>query len=85
MFGVLVLALVTAFGGGLLRNLFIGLPVSSIWSQAALFNAAFVATAIIIRHTSGSLDPPVAAVGSMCLTRWDCRHCHSRRFVPRLR
>ncbi len=48
MFGVLVLALVTAFGGGLLRNLFIGLPVSSIWSQAALFNAAFVATAIII-------------------------------------
>ncbi|CAM3925766.1 trimeric intracellular cation channel family protein [Alicyclobacillus pomorum] len=48
IFGVLVLALVTTFGGGLLRNLFIGLPVSSIWSQSALFNAAFVATAIII-------------------------------------
>jgi uncharacterized membrane protein YeiH len=48
IFGVFVLAFVTAFGGGLVRNLLIGLPVSSIWQQELYFETALVTTAIVI-------------------------------------
>ncbi|GMA51083.1 membrane protein [Alicyclobacillus contaminans] len=48
VFGVVVLAMVTAFGGGLLRNLMIGLPVSDIWNQGALFNVALASALILI-------------------------------------
>ncbi|MGA9287124.1 MAG: TRIC cation channel family protein, partial [Anaerobacillus sp.] len=34
--GVIVLGLATAFGGGIIRNLLIGVPVSSIWEQDVL-------------------------------------------------
>lgn len=45
--GVYVLGLVTAFGGGIVRNLLIGIPVSSIWSQGDLLKIALLAMTIV--------------------------------------
>jgi uncharacterized membrane protein YeiH len=42
--GMFVLAFVSAFGGGMVRNLIIGLPVAEIWHQPVLF---LVATLVI--------------------------------------
>lgn len=43
LFGVYILGIVTAFGGGAIRNLLIGLPVSTLWSQEMMFQIALVA------------------------------------------
>jgi uncharacterized membrane protein YeiH len=43
IFGVYVLGFVTAFGGGAIRNLLIGLPISALWDQVLLFQIALVA------------------------------------------
>lgn len=43
LFGVYILGIVTAFGGGAIRNLLIGLPVSTLWSQDMMFQIALVA------------------------------------------
>lgn len=40
LFGVYLLGIVTAFGGGAIRNLLIGLPVSTLWSQEMMFQIA---------------------------------------------
>ncbi|TLS37495.1 trimeric intracellular cation channel family protein [Pseudalkalibacillus caeni] len=40
--GVLVLGLATAFGGGIIRNLLIGIPVSTVWEQDILLTIAVV-------------------------------------------
>lgn len=40
--GVLVLGLVTAFGGGVIRNVLIGVPVTTLWSQGDLILWAMV-------------------------------------------
>lgn len=45
--GVYVLGLVTAFGGGIIRNLLIGVPVSSIWEQGLLLKIALIAMTIV--------------------------------------
>lgn len=47
LFGVYILGIVTAFGGGALRNLLIGLPSSALWDQAFLFQVAIVSITII--------------------------------------
>ena len=39
--GVLVLGFVTAFGGGIVRNVLIGLPVTSVWHQPLILYSAF--------------------------------------------
>ncbi|CAH1190881.1 hypothetical protein PAECIP111890_00198 [Paenibacillus sp. JJ-223] len=44
--GVLVLGLVTAFGGGVVRNVLIGVPVTTLWSQGALIMLALVSVAV---------------------------------------
>ncbi len=44
IFGVYILGMVTAFGGGAVRNLLIGVPMSVLWDQQFLF---FVATVLI--------------------------------------
>jgi uncharacterized membrane protein YeiH len=44
--GVFVLGLVTAFGGGVIRNLLIGMPVTSLWNQGHLFKIAMIAMTI---------------------------------------
>lgn len=47
LFGVYILGVVTAFGGGAIRNLLIGLPSSALWDQGFLFQVAIVAITII--------------------------------------
>lgn len=42
--GVFVLAFVTAFGGGVVRNLLIGIPVPTLWNQGLSFRIAILAT-----------------------------------------
>ncbi|SDO24963.1 trimeric intracellular cation channel family protein [Alkalicoccus daliensis] len=46
LMGVYILGFITAFGGGAVRNLLIGLPVSELWDQGALFTVAFLAMTI---------------------------------------
>jgi uncharacterized membrane protein YeiH len=47
--GVYILGFVTAFGGGAIRNLLIGVPVSAIWEQGLFFNiAALSITAVFL-------------------------------------
>jgi len=45
--GVLVLGFTTAFGGGTIRNILIGIPVGAIWQQGTLFVVAFIAITVI--------------------------------------
>ncbi|GIO59279.1 UPF0126 membrane protein YvgT [Paenibacillus cineris] len=44
--GILVLGLVTAFGGGVIRNVLIGVPVTTLWSQGLLIKLAIVAVIV---------------------------------------
>ncbi|MCT8138343.1 trimeric intracellular cation channel family protein [Anaerobacillus sp. CMMVII] len=46
LMGVYILGLVTAFGGGAIRNLLIGVPVSALWDQGHLFTVALVVMTI---------------------------------------
>lgn len=46
--GIFVLGFMTAFGGGTIRNLLIGLPMSALWSQGIGFNVAFIAMLLLI-------------------------------------
>ncbi|SFS82768.1 trimeric intracellular cation channel family protein [Marininema halotolerans] len=53
LFGVWVLGFVTAFGGGVIRNLLIGVPIRSLWEQHALLYIAFgVSTLLFILPAS---------------------------------
>lgn len=40
--GIFILGFVTAFGGGAVRNLLIGLPMSALWGQEMEFNIAVI-------------------------------------------
>lgn len=46
LMGVYILGLVTAFGGGAIRNLLIGLPVSALWEQGSFFTIAVIVMSI---------------------------------------
>jgi uncharacterized membrane protein YeiH len=46
LFGVYILGVVTAFGGGAIRNLLIGLPSSALWDQGFLFQLAIASITI---------------------------------------
>ncbi|WP_110112746.1 trimeric intracellular cation channel family protein [Bacillus sp. CGMCC 1.16541] len=47
--GVYILGIVTAFGGGAIRNLLIGVPVSALWEQQLFFNIALLSiTAVFL-------------------------------------
>ncbi len=48
VFGIYVLGFVTSFGGGIIRNLLIGLPLLQLWQQSALFDTAFITLTILI-------------------------------------
>ncbi|WP_407390424.1 trimeric intracellular cation channel family protein [Carnobacterium jeotgali] len=48
LLGVYILGFTTAFGGGLIRNLIIGLPVQNIWMQNTLFKFAFLAITLVL-------------------------------------
>lgn len=45
--GVYILGLATAFGGGAIRNLLIGVPVSALWEQGPLFLTAVIVMTIV--------------------------------------
>ncbi|MFB9275093.1 trimeric intracellular cation channel family protein [Cohnella cellulosilytica] len=45
--GVFVLGLVTAFGGGVIRNLLIGVPVTTLWSQGLFLKTAGISILIV--------------------------------------
>jgi uncharacterized membrane protein YeiH len=45
--GVVFLGLATAFGGGVLRNVLLGQPVSALWTQEALLLTAVAATLVV--------------------------------------
>jgi uncharacterized membrane protein YeiH len=47
IFGVYLLGVVTAFGGGAIRNLLIGVPVSALWEQEMMFQLAFLSITIV--------------------------------------
>lgn len=46
--GVYVLSLVTAFGGGAVRNVLLGLPVSILWEQQLLFLVVLVVIGVMM-------------------------------------
>nr|WP_246421607.1 trimeric intracellular cation channel family protein [Texcoconibacillus texcoconensis] len=46
LMGVYILGFITAFGGGAVRNLLIGVPVSALWDQGTLFTVAFIVMTI---------------------------------------
>jgi uncharacterized membrane protein YeiH len=51
--GVYILGIVTAFGGGAIRNLLIGVPVSALWEQGIFFQIALLAiTAVFMFPTN---------------------------------
>ncbi|WP_226665552.1 trimeric intracellular cation channel family protein [Metabacillus litoralis] len=45
--GIYILGIVTAFGGGAIRNLLIGVPVSALWEQGHLFQVALFAMTVV--------------------------------------
>lgn len=47
LFGVYILGIVTAFGGGALRNVLIGVPPNVLWEQGFLFKVAIISITII--------------------------------------
>ncbi|CAM4014428.1 membrane protein [Bacillus manliponensis] len=47
IFGVYILGMATAFGGGALRNLLIGYPIVAFWKQDLLFQIALLSITII--------------------------------------
>ncbi|MBM7579951.1 TRIC cation channel family protein [Jeotgalibacillus terrae] len=47
--GVYILGIVTAFGGGAIRNLLIGVPVAALWEQGMFFQVALLSiTAVFL-------------------------------------
>ncbi len=47
IFGVYILGMATAFGGGAMRNLLIGYPIDALWKQDMLFQIALLSMTII--------------------------------------
>lgn len=54
--GVFVLGFVTAFGGGIIRNLLIGVPVTAIWGQSTLFTVALISMTLVFFAPSRWID-----------------------------
>lgn len=47
IFGVYLLGIVTAFGGGAIRNALLDIPVSALWEQTSLFQIALVSITLV--------------------------------------
>jgi uncharacterized membrane protein YeiH len=50
--GVYILGLITAFGGGAIRNLLIGVPVTALWDQGMLFHIALLSMTLVFLFPS---------------------------------
>lgn len=55
IFGVYILGIVTAFGGGAFRNLLIGVPVSTLWDQGLFFQIALLSITAVFLFPSNLL------------------------------
>ncbi|MGF6950993.1 putative membrane protein YeiH [Neobacillus sp. B4I6] len=55
IFGVYILGIVTAFGGGAVRNLLIGVPVSALWEQGLFFQIALLSITAVFLFPSNLL------------------------------
>ncbi|MGG3571676.1 trimeric intracellular cation channel family protein [Bacillus gobiensis] len=55
IFGVYILGIVTAFGGGAIRNLLIGVPVSALWEQGLFFQIALLSITAVFLFPSNLL------------------------------
>lgn len=47
LLGVIVLGMATAFGGGILRNILLGIPLTAFWNQGTLFTIALITMLIV--------------------------------------
>ncbi|MGN7468655.1 trimeric intracellular cation channel family protein [Brevibacillus sp. SAFN-007a] len=47
IWGVIVLGMATAFGGGIMRNILLGIPLTAFWNQGTLFTIALVSMLIV--------------------------------------
>ncbi|MED2257873.1 trimeric intracellular cation channel family protein [Brevibacillus parabrevis] len=45
--GVIVLGMATAFGGGIMRNILLGIPLTAFWNQGTLFTLALISMLIV--------------------------------------
>ena len=57
IFGVYLLGVVTAFGGGAIRNLLIGVPVSALWEQEMMFQLALASITLAFLFPNRLLGP----------------------------
>ncbi|MGK7378364.1 trimeric intracellular cation channel family protein [Planococcus sp. 1R117A] len=57
IFGVYLLGVVTAFGGGAIRNLLIGVPVSALWEQELFFQLALASITLAFLFPNRLLGP----------------------------
>jgi uncharacterized membrane protein YeiH len=48
IWGFYTLCFVTAFGGGIIRNILIGVPVSTLWNQYFLINVALISATLLV-------------------------------------
>ncbi|RID86935.1 trimeric intracellular cation channel family protein [Peribacillus asahii] len=55
LLGVYILGIVTAFGGGAIRNLLIGVPPSTLWDQGTFFTIALISITIVFFFPNNSL------------------------------
>lgn len=53
--GVFILGIVTAFGGGAIRNLLIGVPVSALWDQGLFFEIALLSMTAVVLFPDNAL------------------------------
>ncbi|TYS46721.1 trimeric intracellular cation channel family protein [Bacillus infantis] len=53
--GVYILGIVTAFGGGAIRNLLIGVPVSALWEQGMFFQIALLSITAVFMFPNNLL------------------------------
>lgn len=56
LLGVYILGIITAFGGGAIRNLLLGLPPTVLWSQGTFFTIALVCITIVFLFPKKSLS-----------------------------
>lgn len=55
MFGIMVMGFITAFAGGMIRNLIVGLPIARVWHQNGAFTAALIAIFLAIISPTGAV------------------------------
>ncbi|MBT2581980.1 trimeric intracellular cation channel family protein [Planococcus sp. ISL-109] len=56
IFGVYLLGVVTAFGGGAIRNILIGVPVSALWEQEFMFQLALISITVVFLFPQKTLS-----------------------------